>query len=83
MNLTFLSNAHIQTANGDGLQTYDFAEGDRSEVPDDVAVLFLNQGVAVPSGGEKLTVPDGEVAVVAEKPRRGRPWKPKPEIAGV
>lgn len=62
MKLTFTSYANIQTATADEINTYEFEAGVMADVPDEVAVLFIESGVAQPAKATRATKTDGETA---------------------
>jgi len=62
MKLEFRSYGNIQTATADGLTTYEFEAGSTADVPDEIATLFINSGVAEPAKATRATKPAGEKA---------------------
>lgn len=63
MKLTFNAYGNIQTANDDGtLTTWEAEPGQTKEIPDDVAILFIETGVASPAKATKAKAPAGETA---------------------
>lgn len=63
MRLHFIAEGNIQTGNAEGVVTYACMAGQTVDVPEDVAVLFLNAGVAEPVKAEKAAKPAAEKAV--------------------
>lgn len=62
MKLSFRSYGNIQVGSADGIKTYEFNVGDRPDLPEEVAVLFLQLGVAEPIKSETASKPKGEKA---------------------
>lgn len=62
MKLLFTAYGNIQTATEDSSETYEFNAGDKVDVPDEIAALFLNYGVAEPVKATKATKTAGETA---------------------
>ena len=85
MKVTFLSAGCMQTGNTSGIVVHSHAAGATVDLPDDVATLFVAQGVAEPVVEEPPAEPPvaelavntaGETATKAQpKPRSKRPRK--------
>lgn len=62
MKLQFKSYANINTAGADEFRTYEYEAGEVADVPDEIAVLFIEGGVAEPAKATRATKTDGEKA---------------------
>lgn len=62
MKLQFKSYGNIQTATADGTKTYEYEANSIVDVPDEIAVLFINAGVAEQAKTTRATKPAGEKA---------------------
>lgn len=62
LRIKFTSYGNIQLATATGLETFEYQPGETAEVPNDVAALFIDAGVAAPVTTERATKPKGETA---------------------
>jgi len=63
MKITFNAYGNLQTANADGtLTTWEAESGSTKDVPDEIAILFIESGVASPAKATKAKAPAGETA---------------------
>ena len=62
MKITFTAYGNIQLAGENGLETYEFQAGDTATLRQDIATLFINQGIAKPVTSDRATKSKGETA---------------------
>lgn len=53
--ITFTAYGNIQTATAEGLKSHEYEAGETVTVSDDLAVMFIQSGVAIPATSGKPT----------------------------
>ena len=68
------SSSTIQIGNADGIETFAHDEGEVVSIRDDVAAMFIEQGVAVEvrTSSSEVSTPPSETASVPSKRTRAR-----------
>lgn len=62
MKIKFISDAVLNLATADGPVDYRHAAGEIATVPEDIAAIFIGQGIAEPIAAERATKSKGETA---------------------
>jgi hypothetical protein len=62
LRIHFISYGNIQTASEDGVTAYEYEAGLTANVPEDIAALFIANGVAEPAKAERAVKDKGETA---------------------
>lgn len=62
MRITFTSYGNIQAATAEGLKTFEHEAGETVTLPEDIAALFIQHGVARPAAAERAVKAKAETA---------------------